>query len=88
MFRDKRSLLFLVAMPIAFTFFMGFAYRSGSDENADNRIPFAVVNPEPGSRLNKMFFTRLELSDSIRVVVCMKLMPWMHFIKGMWPGCW
>ena len=27
--RDRRSLLFLVAMPILFTLFMGFAYKSG-----------------------------------------------------------
>jgi len=70
MLRDKRSLLFLVAMPIAFTFFMGFAYGSGQEnsENVDNRIPLALVDPEPESRLNKMFFTRLDSSDSIRVV--------------------
>ena len=69
MFRDKRSLLFLVAMPIAFTFFMGFAYRgAGGDENADNRIPLALVDPEPESRLNKIFFTRLDSSESIKVI--------------------
>jgi len=70
MFRDKRSLLFLVAMPIAFTIFMGFAYRgtSQSDKNVDNRIPLALVDPEPASRLNKLFFTRIESSDSIKVV--------------------
>ena len=70
MFRDKRSLLFLVAMPIAFTIFMGFAYRgtSQSDKNIDNRIPLALVDPEPASRLNKLFFTRIEPSDSIKVV--------------------
>ena len=70
MFRDKRSLLFLVAMPIAFTFFMGFAYGSGQDngEDVDNRIPLALVDPEPESRLNKMFHTRLDSSDSIRIV--------------------
>ena len=67
--RDKRSLLFLVAMPIAFTFFMGFAYRNvGGDPNADNRIPLALVDPEPESRLNDMLFTRLESSDSIKVI--------------------
>ena len=56
MFRDKRSLLFLVAMPIVFTFFMGFAYRGGDDNNADadNRIPLALIDPEPESRLNKI----------------------------------
>ena len=60
MFREKRSLLFLVAMPIAFTIFMGFAYRSGNDsaENADTRIPLALVDLEPESRLNNMLFTR------------------------------
>ena len=68
MFRDKRSLLFLVAMPIAFTFFMGFAYKNaGGDPNADTRIPLAVVNPEPDAVLNKAFVARLETSDSIRV---------------------
>lgn len=67
-FRDKKSLLFLVAMPIVFTIFMGFAYRSGGDENADNRIPLAVVNPVPDGVLNKALFARLEPSDSLRVV--------------------
>ena len=69
MFRDKRSLLFLIAMPIAFTFFMGFAYASGeSNEDVDTRIPLALVDPEPESRLNKMFHTRLDSSESIRIV--------------------
>jgi ABC-2 type transport system permease protein len=70
MLRDKRSLLFIVAMPIIFTLFMGFAYRGStqSDEETDNRIPLALVDPQPGSRLNKMFFTRLDSSDSIRIV--------------------
>lgn len=70
MLRDKRSLLFLVAMPIAFTFFMGFAYGSGQEnsEDVDKRIPLALVDPEPESRLNKMFFTRLDSSDAIRVI--------------------
>jgi ABC-2 type transport system permease protein len=70
MLRDKRSLLFLVAMPIIFTLFMGFAYRGStqSDEETDNRIPLALVDPQPESRLDKMLFTRLESSDSIRIV--------------------
>ena len=68
--RDKRSLLFIVAMPIIFTLFMGFAYRgsSQSDEATDTRIPLALVDPQPDSSLNKMFFTRLESSDSIRII--------------------
>ena len=70
MLRDKRSLVFIVAMPIVFTLFMGFAYRGStqSDENADKRIRLALVDPEPASRLNKRLFTRLDSSDSIRIV--------------------
>src|SRR5512139_111898 len=68
MFRDKRSLLFLVVMPIAFTFFMGFAYKNvGTDPNEDHRIPLAVVNPEPDAVLNKALLTRLEVSETMRV---------------------
>src|SRR6185436_5259218 len=68
MFRDKRSLLFLVVMPIVFTFFMGFAYKNaGGDKNADNRIPLAVVNPEPDAVLNSALVARLEASDAIRI---------------------
>ena len=67
--RDKKSLLFLVAMPIVFTLFMGFAYRgNSSDENADTRIPLAVVDPEPESRLNKMLLSRLDSSDTIKTI--------------------
>ncbi len=67
--RDKKSLLFLVAMPIVFTLFMGFAYRGSSgDENADTRIPLAVVDLEPESRLNKMLLSRLDSSDTIKTV--------------------
>jgi ABC-2 type transport system permease protein len=71
MLRDKRSLLFIVAMPIIFTLFMGFAYRGStqSDEEADHRILLALIDPQPASRLNKMFFTRLESSDSIKVIM-------------------
>jgi len=71
MLRDKRSLLFIVAMPIIFTLFMGFAYRGSTqtDEETDNRIPLALVDPQPDARLNKMFFTRLDSSDSIKVIV-------------------
>ena len=70
MLRDKRSLVFIVARPIIFTLFMGFAYRGStqSDDATDNRIPLALVDPQPESRLNKMLFTRLDSSDSIRIV--------------------
>src|SRR5215208_2093915 len=69
MLRDKRSLLFLVIMPIVFTFFMCFAYKGGcGDENADQRIPLAVVDPEPDANLNKMLVARLDLSEDMRIM--------------------
>lgn len=65
--RDKRSLLFLVAMPIIFTLFMGFAYRgsSTSAEQPDSRLVLAVVNPRPDTRLNQAFLARLQVSKAI-----------------------
>jgi ABC-2 type transport system permease protein len=67
--RDRRSLLFLVAMPVVFTMFMGLAYRGSLKSSAaeDTRIPLAVVDPEPEAQLNKMLAGRLASSDSIKV---------------------
>jgi ABC-2 type transport system permease protein len=67
--RDWRSFLFLVAMPIVFTLFMGFAYNPGGsqDENSDTRLPLAMVS-ESDSRLSEMLLERLEASDAVRVV--------------------
>ena len=81
MLRDKKSLLFLVAMPIVFTLFMGFAYNSGGDENADTRLPLAVV-AESGSRLEEMLVERLETSDAVKVVRLEKAEALESFQKG------
>jgi len=68
-FRDKRSLLFLVAMPVAFTLFMGFAYRSGENgEPQDPRMSLAWVEDAPGSALSQMLYARLEESDTLKPV--------------------
>jgi len=68
-FRDKRSLLFLVAMPIIFTLFMGFAYKGGGDDAiSDNRIPLGWVNNDPDGLLSGQLFEMLSNSDSIRIV--------------------
>lgn len=72
-FRDKRSLLFLVAMPIVFTLFMGFAYKSGEDNTpADNRIPLGWVNNDPGGALSRQLYDMLSTSDSVKLE---KLLP-------------
>ena len=67
-FRDKNSALFLVAMPIVFTLFMGFAYRSGEDGNqAEPKIPVAWVEPEPASQLGTSLLTSLEKSGEFEI---------------------
>ena len=65
--RDRKSLLFLVAMPIIFTLFMGLALRGGTTSQ-DSRIPLAWVDPEPDALLNKTLFTRLEASGTIKLM--------------------
>jgi ABC-2 type transport system permease protein len=66
--RDKKSLLFLVAMPIVFTLFMGFAYRSGGDnQKTDTRLPLAVVT-QSNTPLSEMLVARLEVSDTVKVL--------------------
>ena len=69
-FRDKRVLLFLVAMPLAFTFFMGFAYKSGKDneKNLDTRIPLGWVNNDVDGYITRQLFESLSNSDSIKLV--------------------
>lgn len=44
--RDRRSLLFMVLMPLAFTVFMGFAFGGGAEE--DVRISLAWVDRDGG----------------------------------------
>lgn len=68
--RDRRTLIFLVVMPIAFTLFMGFAYqRGGNDQTAtDNRIPLGWVNNDPEGLLSNHLFATLLDSDSIKLV--------------------
>lgn len=69
-FRDKRVLLFLVAMPIIFTLFMGFAYKSGKDNDAsrDTRIPLGWVNNDPEGNVSKQLFEMLSNSDAVKLV--------------------
>ena len=69
-FRDKRSLLFLVAMPVIFTLFMGFAYKGGGDDDAptDTRIPLGWVNNDADGYVARQLFDMLSNSDTVRLV--------------------
>jgi ABC-2 type transport system permease protein len=68
-FRDRRSILFLVAMPIAFTFFMGFVYGISSDGGTqDIRLSLAWVESGPATAISRMLYTRLEQLDAVKTL--------------------
>ncbi len=68
MVQDKRSLLFLVAMPIVMTFFMALAYKTPQDgAAADQRLALAWVDNDPGSGLGQALAADLDGSASIRL---------------------
>ncbi len=64
--REKQSLLFFVAMPIVFTFFMGFAYR-GAVQPADPRLALGWADAD-GGVLSQQLYAALEDSAVVRLV--------------------
>jgi len=67
--RDRKSLLFLVAMPIVFTLFMGLAYRGGEpNAETDPRLKVAWVAETPESAMAVRLFERLSESGTINAV--------------------
>jgi len=68
-FRDRKSFLFLLAMPIVFTLFMGFATGGGGSEETDPRIPVGWVDNDPDGLLSLRLHAALQDSDAIKLVV-------------------
>ena len=68
MARDRRSLLFLVAMPIVFTLFMGMAFGSMASQPADPRLALGWVTHDPDGALSRQLLVSLNQSDALRVV--------------------
>lgn len=66
-FNDRRSLLFLVAMPIVFTFFMGLAYSGATNGSADTRLKLAWVADGETER-TRLLFDRLAASGSVNPI--------------------
>ena len=67
-FRDRKSLLFLVAMPIIFTLFMGFAYRGSSDgASKDARIPLGWVNEDGDGIMSAQLHSMLAGLDAVKL---------------------
>lgn len=66
-FNDRRSLLFLAAMPVVFTFFMGLAYGGASTGAADSRLKLAWVAGGETERA-RLLFDRLAASGSVNPI--------------------
>jgi len=65
--RDRRSLLFLVAMPLVFTLFMGFAMRSAA-QTPDTRLVLGWITHDPDGLLSEALFTNLSAAEGLRLV--------------------
>jgi len=67
---DKNSALFLVAMPIVFTLFMGFAYRSGENGATEEpNIHLAWVQTESTSEFSQLLLTQLQETGSFEISI-------------------
>jgi ABC-2 type transport system permease protein len=65
--RDLKTLMFLLLMPILFTFMFGFAFGGFSGNESDSRLPVGFVN-EDGRWISDTFRDLLADSDLIRIV--------------------
>jgi ABC-2 type transport system permease protein len=66
--RDWKSALFLVVMPILFTFFFGLVLQPDSQAEADARLAVGVVDREVGGQLGTHLERLLAASEVIRPV--------------------
>lgn len=64
--RDRKTFLFLLIMPIAFTFLFGFAFGGFSKGESDPRLPVVIIN-EDGGDLSLRLVTLLQSSEVIAV---------------------
>jgi ABC-2 type transport system permease protein len=66
--RDWKSALFLVIMPIIFTFFFGLLYGGIGGED-DPRLPVGLIDHDQAGVLSTSLQSMLEVSDAIRPVL-------------------
>jgi ABC-2 type transport system permease protein len=65
--RDKKALLFLVAMPILFTVFMGIML-SPPAQDSDARLPIGFINQDQSGTLGDKFRSLLESSEAVKPI--------------------
>jgi ABC-2 type transport system permease protein len=68
MVRDRKTFLFLLIMPIAFTIMFGFAFSGSNSKTADNRLQVGWVNQDQDSNLSKELQKMLSQSTVIRLI--------------------
>lgn len=66
--RDRKTVMFLLGLPIVFTVMMGFAFGGTGGGGEDPRLPVGFVDHDPG-RLSANLLTLLDSSNVIRPVV-------------------
>ena len=65
--RDKKALLFLVAMPIMFTVFMGIML-SPPAQDSDPRLPIGFINQDQSGTLGADFRSLLASSEAVKPI--------------------
>jgi ABC-2 type transport system permease protein len=66
-FRDRKMLIFLVAMPVAITIFMGYM-TSGSTQTSDPRLALGWVDGDPQGTLSQALRTMFEHTGAFNIV--------------------
>jgi len=68
MFRDWKTFLFLLIMPIAFTFLFGIAFSGKASSDQDSRLPVGYLNLDGNSQSSQQLVSLLNNSTVIRLV--------------------
>jgi hypothetical protein len=64
--RDRRAFLFLLLMPITFTFFFGWVFGNIGTSDDDPRLPVGWISLDETNILGDELLSLLEVSDAIR----------------------
>jgi ABC-2 type transport system permease protein len=64
--RDRMSALFLVIMPLAFTFLMGLLF--GGTQHTETRLNVGLINNDPNGALTQTLVGSLKNSNTVKIV--------------------